>query len=204
MNEFFTPEEIRRKIFPYSKQAFADGYDFTDFTSEEQNLTKYYYTNVEDMRELNRNYNSASYYIKEGQFVSVYRALYDIGWGFYNFGEYDGVIVGCYPTAKKDSCEYILDVLILEHCIRHIKFNPINNSVITEAIKEEFGDISREILSNLIGKWVQISVSNKKNDQSRYSYINKLLFYSDESMEIYKKMFERMFDFKYLRNRLKP
>lgn len=205
MNKFFTPEEIREKTFPYSKYAYADGYDFTEFTSEEQELTKHYYTNVDDMHKLNQICKAFKYYIEEGQIEAQNRALYEVGWGFYDSGDYDGIIVGCYPTSKKGSDEYIIDVLISEDCIRHIKFNPQNDSVITDAIKEEFSDISRKILSELIGKWVRISVINKKNnDQNQYSYIKKLLFYSDEAMEIYKKMFERMFDFKYLRNRLKP
>jgi hypothetical protein len=200
MSNYFTPEELKTKKFPFSKQAFADGYDFSSLTMEEQELTKYYYTNIDDMREMDRKYNSASYYMNEGQFVHVYLSLYDIGWGFYDSGDYHGVIVGCYQSEKKDSCEYILDVLISEYCIRHIKFNPINNSVITDAIKEEFGILNRNVLSTLSGKWVQVSVNNNNYNGKRVSYVNKLIFYSDEAMDIYKKMFDCMFGFPKAKN----
>lgn len=191
-------------VFPFSKQAFADGYDFSVLSPEEQELTKHYYTNYKDMLETYYKYKSANYYLEMGKYHYDIRGLYDIGWSFYGTGIYDGIIVGCSPSLKRNSCEYILDILIEENCIRHIKFIPFNESVITTAIYEEFGDISTDDLIGLVGKWVQINVNNNFYGHKRISYINELEFYSNEAMDIYKKMFDCMFGFDFAKNCYAP
>lgn len=203
MNNYIS-QETKTRDFPFSKQAFADGYDFSVLSPEEQELTKHYYTDYKDMSKIYHNYNSASYYLEEGKYNYVVRGLYDIGWSFYDTGIYDGIIVGCSPSLKRNSSEYILDILIEENCIRHIKFIPSNESVITTAIYEEFGDISTDVLNGLVGKWVQINVNNNFYGHKRISYINELEFYSNEAMDIYKKMFDCIFGFKFAKNSYVP
>lgn len=196
MSNYFTAEELKTKKFPYSKQAFADGYDFSELSPEDQELTKHYYTNREDMHETYCRYKSADYYIKN-RFcpVNIQYSPYDISWGFPNSGVFNGIIVDCNPTIKKDSSEYILDVLIVENCIKHIKFNPYSSSIISQSIIDEFGTINRDVLSTLIGKWIQINVKNICYNEKVFSYINDFVFFTDESTEIYKKMFDCMFGF---------
>lgn len=197
MSNYFTTEELKTKKFPYSKQAFADGYDFSELSPKDQELTKHYYTSREDMHETYCRYKSADYYIKN-RFcpVNIQYSPYTLSWGFPNSGVFNGIIVGCNPTTKKDSSEYILDVLIAEYCIKHIKFDPYKNSKISQSIMDEFGTINSNVLSTLTGKWIQISVKNLYHDDKMYSFINELVFFTDESMEIYLKMFDCMFTFR--------
>lgn len=190
-----TKETIKElmKNFPYSKQAFADGYDFSEWSLEEQELTKAYYTNKKDMREANETYKSASYYISYGHLGGSYISSYDISWRFPESKSYFGIIVSCNKSYKKGSDDYILDIAISEDCIRHVKFNPHENSVIMRAIKEELSSENESDFYKLKGKWIQIDIKNNRNKGDWFSNVTGFVFYCQEEKEIYIKMFEYMF-----------
>lgn len=176
----------------FSQKAYEDGYDFSIFPENEQELTKEYYTNKEDMKIKSNRAESANYYIENVDFDNTMHTLLEYDWIFNQSGYYEAVIVKCSKSAKIGSNDYILELMIDESTIRYVKFNPYsNNSAITDSILNELNYTNT--FKKLIGRWVYFEVNNVIYSQNRvFSKIETFDFVPNEIVALYRKMLNKM------------
>lgn len=173
----------------YSEQAYTDGYDFSKFTESEQKLTKEYYTNKEEIGEVARLAKAARYYIRHSDFDCSVKPLIDYDWRFFESGTYEGVIVRCSKSVKKDSEDYIIELMLDEHTIKYIKFNPYDNNPVALAIFDELDYEGN--CSKLIGRYVIFEIDNNIYNRNKiFSNVISFEFVEKNIINLHLKMWK--------------
>ena len=173
----------------YSEQAYNDGYDFSSLTENEQKLTREYYSNKEEIREVARLVKAARYYIRHSDFDCFVKPLIDYDWRFFESGTYQAVIVRCSKSVKADSDDYILELMLDEHTIKYIKFNPYSNGTVISAILDELeyqGNFSK-----IIGRYIIFDVDNNIYSRNKiFSNVTSFEFVEEDIINLHLKMWE--------------
>ena len=175
----------------YSEQAYNDGYDFSSLTESEQKLTREYYYDKEEIGKVARLVEVARYYIRHSDFDCSVKPLIDYDWRFLESGTYEGVIVRCSKSLKKDSEDYIIELMLDEDTIKYIKFNPYSNGTVISAILDELE--YQGSFSKIIGRYVILDVDNNIYSGNKiFSNVTSFEFVDEDIINLHLKMWEIM------------
>lgn len=171
----------------YSIEAYNDGFDFSNLSLEEQEMTKNLYVSYETMAEL----DGASIVFDKIMNNRNYIASFKEKWEFNESGTYYGYIISVNPHPRNQN-EFIINLLINDTEVRHIKFKTYSyNNVVWRAINETISGGFE--ISDLIGSLVRVEVNNIiKNDGNPFSYIVSMEFFSNEEINTLYKMLDTM------------
>ena len=176
-------------MIDFSEKAYQDGFDFSNFTLEEQEMTKEYYSSKEEIYEAVKLVKAARYYMRNHFFDCTVKPLIDFDWRFFKSGNYEAVIVNCTKSAKKGSEDYIIELMLDEYTIKYIKFNPYySSSPVTDSILEELD--YRNNYYDVVGRYVYFEINNTIYNNRVFSKVTEFKFVDENIIDLHFKMYD--------------
>lgn len=179
-------------VICYSRRAQSEGYDFSDFTKEEQEITQWLYISEDAISDFISAHSRISD-IKKNPDKKYY---YNYGWGLPNDGQIYGYVYDCTKSTKRTS-QFILQVLVTNSDIRKFIYNVSFTDPVNNAIKDSLG-IKNNIFhqtgfENLKGRIVMMSTHNETMSNGKYfTKIDDIYFLDREDRNILIKMANTM------------